>query len=88
MSLASEKETLIENRLKNAFSPTFLEVRDESDAHQGHPGYQGGQRHFMIVIKAACLEELPRVDAYRQIYSQFNDMFPSQIHALSIKILK
>jgi BolA family transcriptional regulator, general stress-responsive regulator len=77
---------IIQARLKQAFHPNHLEVIDESDKHIGHPGHQGGGRHFAVVITAACFNAISRVEAHRQIYALFNDMIPEQIHALRIKI--
>jgi BolA protein len=79
---------IIEDRLQKAFSPSYLEVLDESDEHRGHEGHQGGGRHFAIRISAQCFEGIGRVDAHRQIYALFSDMMPEAIHALKIKIEK
>ncbi|TAK71602.1 MAG: BolA family transcriptional regulator [Gammaproteobacteria bacterium] len=83
----TDKKTLIETRLKQAFSPVCLEVIDESEQHRGHAGHQGGGRHFAVVISAACFEGVSRVEAHRKIYALFEDMMPDEIHALRIKIL-
>lgn len=81
------RRKLIEDRLKAAFSPTSLEVIDESDQHIGHAGHQGGGRHFAVVIRASALQPLSKVDAHRKIYALFEDMIPTTIHALRIKII-
>ena len=78
----------IQSRLQQAFSPTYLEVIDESDKHIGHAGHQGGGRHFAIMISAKRLDHVSRIDAHRQIYALFTDMMPDTIHALKIKIVK
>ena len=88
MTTASERQLLIQERLQQAFSPTYLEVTDDSDKHIGHSGHQGGGRHFSIMIAAACFNHVSRIDAHRQIYALFADLMPDQIHALCIKILK
>lgn len=84
----SLRAKLIEERLQQAFSPLELEVKDESDQHIGHAGYQGGGRHFAIVIKADCFAGLSRIAAHQKIYAVLTDMMPHEIHALRIKILK
>ncbi len=78
---------IIEERLRDAFSPSHLEVIDESDQHVGHAGHQGGGRHFAVIIHADCLQALSLVAAHRQIYAVVDDMMPAQIHALRIKLL-
>jgi len=77
---------LIKSRLVDAFSPTHVEVIDESDQHIGHAGYQGGGRHFAIIISAACFQGVARVNAHRKIYALFFDLMPEEIHALKIKV--
>jgi BolA protein len=77
---------VIRTRLEAAFSPTYLQVLDESDQHVGHAGHQGGGRHFAIIIAADCFAGVSRVAAHRQIYALFDDMIPEQIHALRIVV--
>ena len=80
--------TQIEDKLKSAFSPTHLEVIDESEQHVGHAGYQGGGHHFAIKISAPALDSLTRVEAHRLIYQALADLMMKDIHALRISILK
>lgn len=77
---------LIEKKIKMAFAPAYLEIIDESDKHIGHAGYQGGGRHFAVIITSDYFNDLSRVDAHRQIYTVLNGMIPEQIHALRIQI--
>lgn len=81
-----EKEALIRERLTHAFSPSSLQVIDESDQHQGHAGHGGGGRHFAVVIAADFFADKSRVEAHRAIYALFTDLIPHEIHALKIKI--
>lgn len=82
-----DRAALIHARLQQAFLPTHLQVIDESDQHIGHSGYQGGGRHFAIIIAATCFKELSRVAAHRKIYALFSDQIPQHIHALRITLL-
>jgi BolA protein len=82
-----KRADLITTRLQTAFSPTHLEVLDESDNHIGHAGHQGGGRHFAVIIAADCFAGISRVAAHRQIYALFTDLMPDQIHALRIQVL-
>ena len=83
----TNKILILRTRLEQAFSPTHLEVIDESDQHLGHAGHQGGGRHFAIIISADCFKTMTRVEAHRKIYSLFSDLMPEQIHALRIKLV-
>lgn len=85
--ISQDRVILIQARLQEAFSPTHLEVVDESDQHIGHAGHQGGGRHFSIAITAACFNKKTRIESHRLIYSLFTDLMPEQIHALKIKIV-
>lgn len=79
---------LIKEQLTHSFSPTQLEVLDDSDQHKGHVGSQGGAGHYTVIIAAEYLNNLSRVEAHRKIYSVLQDLIPNQIHALKIKILQ
>jgi BolA protein len=87
MNVAADRLHCIRTRLEEAFQPSYLEVIDESHQHQGHAGYQGGGRHFAVMIAASCLQELSRIEAHKKIYALFADMMPEQIHALRISVI-
>lgn len=84
---AAEKLALIEARLREAFSPSYVVVQDDSDQHVGHAGHQGGGRHFSITIAATHFQNKSRVAAHREIYALFNDLMPDDIHALRIVVM-
>lgn len=86
-SAKENRADIIRQRLESHFAPTHLEVIDESEQHLGHAGYQGGHRHFAIVISASALNGISAVAAHRKIYALFADMMPEQIHALRIKVI-
>lgn len=69
------------------FQPEHLEVQDDSDAHIGHAGHQGGGRHFTVIIKAAAFTGKTRIAAHQLIYAALNELIPDPIHALAIRIL-
>lgn len=77
----------IKKRLEDAFSPTTLEVIDDSHLHIGHAGSKGGAGHYTVVIRANSLNKLNRVSAHREIYKVIEDLIPHEIHALKIKII-
>ncbi|SLN33164.1 transcriptional regulator BolA [Falsiruegeria litorea R37] len=82
MSMTEE----IRNRLETAFSPTELEVVDDSESHRGHAGYQeGGESHFNVRIRAAAFEGQSRVARHRAVHAALGDVVP-RIHALALDI--
>lgn len=84
----TDRASIIETRLRQAFSPTYLKVINESDQHIGHDGYQDGNRHFAIEISAPIFNNMTRVAAHQAIYQLFNDMIPDDIHALRINVIR
>lgn len=82
MSMTDE----IRNRLESAFSPTELEVVDDSESHRGHAGYQeGGESHFNVRIRAAAFAGKSRVARHRAVHAALGDVVP-RIHALALDI--
>ncbi|OGT42959.1 MAG: hypothetical protein A3F13_08050 [Gammaproteobacteria bacterium RIFCSPHIGHO2_12_FULL_40_19] len=79
---------LIRERLLQAFAPTYLQVIDESEQHIGHAGYQGGGKHFAIMIASEAFKDLDRVSIHRKIYAVLSDRMPHAIHALRITVIK
>jgi BolA protein len=76
----------IQDKLSAAFSPTRLEVEDDSARHKGHAGAPGGgESHFNVVIEAARFEGLSRVARQRAVLAALADELAGPVHALSIK---
>jgi len=83
MSVSAE----IENRLRAAFAPTRLTVRDESEAHRGHAGWrEGGETHFRVEIAAPAFDNLGRVARERAVHAALGPDLIGRIHALSLRI--
>jgi BolA protein len=75
------------DKLTQAFSPTFLEIRDDSEQHRGHGGYRdGGETHFHIKIRSASFEGLSRVAAQRAVMATLKDELASRVHALALDV--
>ena len=84
--MTSPRIICITERLNKAFSPTHLNVVDESDEHHGHAGHHAGGSHFKVEIAAPALAPLSRVEAHRKVYAVLADLMPHEIHALRIII--
>ncbi len=77
----------IHDRLEQAFSPTALEVVDDSEAHRGHSGYQeGGQSHFNVMIRADAFKGQSRVARHRAVHAALGPALIARIHALALDI--
>jgi BolA protein len=78
---------IIEKKLTEAFAPQRLEVIDESHKHHGHAGApDGGQSHFVVLIRAAAFADMSRVKQQRAIYAVLKQELAGPIHALSLDV--
>ncbi len=77
--------TEITKRLQ-VFTPTVLEIEDESAMHAGHAGNTGGG-HFKLKIASSHFYGKSHIMRHRLIYQALTDLIPNQIHALSIDAL-
>ena len=83
MGLAEE----MRERLAAAFSPERLEIRDDSERHRGHAGYQeGGESHWFVAIAAPAFAEMSRIERHRAVHAALGPEIVGRIHALQLKI--
>ncbi len=75
--------TLIEDALKNAFHPDFLEVFDDRAEHIGHANQDSG--HFTVVIKSPVFEGKNAIARHRMVYAALGTLMQTHIHALRIQ---
>ncbi|MEM6554394.1 MAG: BolA family protein [Pseudomonadota bacterium] len=76
----------IHTTLTKVFSPSALEVLDDSHKHAGHAGAQPeGETHYTVKIISSAFEGLSRVAMQRAVMDALKDEFDSGLHALSIK---
>ena len=78
----------VKSLLEKQFSPTLLEIKDESAAHAGHAGAQGGMKHLALTISSKLLSSMPILLAHKAIYEALGELMHTHIHALRIKIIK
>ncbi|MBO9427279.1 BolA family transcriptional regulator [Labrenzia sp. R4_1] len=84
----SMKQT-ITDKLTAAFSPSHLNVIDESENHRGHGGWrEGGETHFRVQIAADAFQSMSRVGQHRAINEVLADELASSVHALAIEVKK
>ena len=81
-------KTRIEKKLRKAFSPTYLEVKDESLLHIGHENYKPGEgTHFSVTLVSAAFRGLNRVQRHQRVYACLEDELKNGVHALCLKTL-
>lgn len=86
MIAIQDRVTTIENKLKQELEPSLIKVVDVSHLHAKHKSAMestGG--HFNVEIIASCFIGKTKLERHRMIYQILDDMFPEDIHALSIK---
>jgi stress-induced morphogen len=88
MSVAAD----IADKLSAAFTPTALEVRDESARHAGHGGAtrgdgSRGETHFHVRLVSHAFEGVSRVERQRRIHAALAEELAGPVHALSLAAL-
>ncbi|HEX4181055.1 MAG TPA: BolA family protein [Caulobacteraceae bacterium] len=79
---------LIRQKLSARFSPTRLDIEDDSARHHGHAGARpGGESHFNVVIEAPAFEGMRAVQRQRAVYAALAEEMAGPVHALSIRAL-
>ena len=82
------RKSRIEQVLQTAFSPTQMQLVDESEQHRGHRGWnEAGETHFRLEIESSMLKHKTRVAANQAIYKLLDEEFKTGLHAISIKVI-
>ena len=68
-----------------AFSPSELDVVDDSHRHVGHAGARDGRGHFSVRIASDAFVGMTPLARHRAVYAALGDMMDTDIHALSIQ---
>ncbi|WP_432725440.1 BolA family protein [Variovorax sp. W6] len=79
----------LEAALRQALSPSRLEVIDESAAHAGHAGAnaEGRGTHFRVRIASPLFDGKPRVARHRLVYDALQVFIAQGLHAIAIEVL-
>lgn len=80
---------VIEHKIRATFSPTFLELKDESSLHKGHPGANGREEsHFSLTVVSSVFQGLSSIQRHQRVYACLSEEFGSgQLHALRMQTL-
>ena len=72
--------------LTETFSPTRLEIINDSAQHSGHAGDDGsGESHFTVVIEAPAFADMNRLARQRAVIAALGDIVGQRVHAVAIK---
>lgn len=76
----------IARKLHQTFSPSSLDVIDESHLHAGHAGARpNGETHFRVHIVADAFRGTSRIDRHRMVNAALADELANGVHALAIR---
>jgi BolA protein len=85
IAAAMSTKDIITNKLREAFTPESLEVKDESHLHEGHAGHRaGGQTHFRVYIVSPAFQGKTRIERHRMINAVLTGELAGSVHALAI----
>ncbi|MDT4332654.1 BolA family protein [Methylomonas sp. MED-D] len=76
----------IRQKLEATFQPDLIEIIDQSAAHAGHAGNQGGG-HFYVTLVSTAFDGKSLVQRHQLVYQALGDMMKDEIHALGINAL-
>ena len=77
----------IHQELTRLFSPTVLNIQDESHRHAGHLGPDAGlETHLYIEMQASIFEGQNRVAMQRLVMQALDGEFKDGLHALRLKL--
>ncbi len=76
---------LIEQRLQDIFSPTFLAVTDESHRHAKHKGRDENKGNYALTIHSKAFADKSPIQRHKMIYEALSELMQTHIHALKIK---
>ncbi len=81
-------KTIIEGKLRESFSPSYLYVEDQSAQHAGHSGaHPQGESHFYVKIVSDCFRGLSKVRRHQLVYACLSEELKGRVHALSLSLL-
>lgn len=76
----------MEEKLRDEFAPSRLEIVNDSAKHAGHSGDDGsGESHFTVVIEAAAFADMTRLARQRAVIAALGDMVGDRVHAVAIR---
>jgi BolA family transcriptional regulator, general stress-responsive regulator len=88
IAAAMSMKDIITNKLREAFTPESLEVKDESHLHEGHAGHRaGGETHFRVYIVSPAFKGKSRIERHRMINAVLTEELAGSVHALAIHAL-
>ena len=88
MSFHEQTKNEIAALLDAAFTPSFLEVINDSASHAGHAAARAtpSAGHFKVIMTSEIFQGLSPVKRHRLVYERLSGLMDSHIHALSLNL--
>ena len=80
-----ELQSIVEKQLNEAFSPSYLLVKDQSHLHTGH-GAPGS--HVHVTIHSEAFVGVPLLKRHQMVYETLGPLVGNEIHAIVIRALE
>ena len=77
----------IKKKISIKFDTEEVTIIDNSHKHRNHKTFKNNSYHLELRIKSDYLNDLPRIDAQKEIYKLLQEDLKSKIHALKITII-
>jgi BolA protein len=77
----------MKNKLKQAFLPLEMELRDDSARHAGHAGASPeGETHFHLRLVSDAFTGMNRLARQRAVYAVLAEEMAGRVHALALEL--
>jgi BolA protein len=88
MSIHEQTRKEIETILQTAFSPSWLQVIDDSGSHAGHQEamMHPTAGHFKVSMVSEAFVNQSAVARHRMVYQKLGALMDSRIHAISLDL--
>ncbi len=71
--------------LQQQFTPSLLQIEDDSARHAGHAGAApGGETHYRVLLVSAAFNGMSRIARSRRVHAALGGEFAGGLHALSL----
>ncbi len=78
-----DRVSMIRECLETEFTPSKLDIIDESHLHAGHAGNDGAG-HFNVKLVSEKFNGQTLINRHRMVYAALDKLMKTEIHALSI----
>jgi BolA protein len=79
-------EQEVRQLLEQAFTPSRLEITNDSASHGGHSGDDGsGESHFTVEIESSAFAGVSRLQRQRMVNGALGNLPGQRVHALAIR---